>query len=369
MTTMINILIVDDRPQNLVALEAILDHPDYRLVRAETVQQALLALVNDTFALIILDVQMPQMNGFELATLIKERKKTADVPIIFLTAHYIEDAHALDGYAMGAVDYLVKPVNPLILRSKVAVFAELYRKNLASELANRTLAEQATRLQDALEERELLLREIHHRVRNNLQIVMSLLNLQRRKMKHVEVALVLDETIARISAMAGIHEQLYREPSLSQIQFGSYLHTLVLEIVSTFAQGEVKPQFDVQAISLPADTAIPLGLIVTELVTNAIKYGLRERKEGLLRITLSRQGEGRCELTVSDDGPGLPQGLDPAQTESLGLRLVQMLARQLQGKASFAPGPGFTCRVAFPLPKGELVASAPPSEQRVESTD
>ena len=130
----INILIVDDEPKNLTVLETILDDPGYRLVRAESADQALLALVAEEFALLILDIRMPGMTGFELAQMIKERKKTAQVPIIFLTAYYNEDQHVLEGYGTGAVDYLHKPVNPAILRSKVAVFAELHRKNREARL-------------------------------------------------------------------------------------------------------------------------------------------------------------------------------------------------------------------------------------------
>jgi PAS domain S-box-containing protein len=140
----INILIVDDEPKNLVVLETVLNEPDYRLVRAESADQALLALVVEEFALIILDIRMPGMTGFELAQMIKERKKTARVPIIFLTAYYNEDQHVLEGYGTGAVDYLHKPVNPAILRSKVSVFAELYRKSREVNLANRALLAEVT---------------------------------------------------------------------------------------------------------------------------------------------------------------------------------------------------------------------------------
>src|SRR5262245_50899444 len=135
----INILIVDDEPANLTVLATILDDPAYRIVQATSADEALLALVVDEFALLILDIRMPGMTGLELAQLIKERRKTARVPIIYLTAYYNEDQHVLDGYATGAVDYLYKPVNPVILRSKVAIFAELYRKGRELSMANRAL--------------------------------------------------------------------------------------------------------------------------------------------------------------------------------------------------------------------------------------
>jgi len=135
----INILIVDDEPANLVVLETILDDPSYRPVRALSADQALMALVRDEFALLILDVRMPGTDGFELAQLIKERKKTASVPIIFLTAYYDKDQHILEGYGSGAVDFLSKPVNAAVLRSKVAVFADLHRKTRAIAKANDAL--------------------------------------------------------------------------------------------------------------------------------------------------------------------------------------------------------------------------------------
>jgi PAS domain S-box-containing protein len=135
----INILIVDDEPKNLTVLESILDGPDYRLVRAESGEEGLLALLADEFALLILDIRMPGMSGFDLARLIRERKKTADIPIIFLTAYYNEDQHVLEGYAAGAVDYLLKPLVPAVLRAKVAAFAELWRKRRDIEVTNRAL--------------------------------------------------------------------------------------------------------------------------------------------------------------------------------------------------------------------------------------
>lgn len=144
----INILIVDDEPRNLVVLESILDDPGYRLVRAESADQALLALVAKEFALLILDIRMPVMTGFELAHLIRQRKKTEQVPIIFLTAYYNEDQHVLEGYGTGAVDYLQKPVNPVILRSKVTIFADLHRKSRALEVANRALLAEVTERRD-----------------------------------------------------------------------------------------------------------------------------------------------------------------------------------------------------------------------------
>jgi PAS domain S-box-containing protein len=151
----VNILIVDDDPKNLTVLEAILDDPGYRLVRAETAERALLALLFDEFALLILDIRMPGMTGLELAKMIRARKKTANVPIIFLSAYYDDDQQIIEGYQTGAVDYVAKPVNSAILRSKVGIFAHLYRKQRNLEEANRTLAAVVESSDDAILSKDL----------------------------------------------------------------------------------------------------------------------------------------------------------------------------------------------------------------------
>ena len=135
------ILLVDDRPENLLALEAILVSLGQTLVRATSGEEALKALLADDYAVILLDVQMPGMDGFETAAHIKRRERTKDIPIIFLTAINREPQHAFRGYSAGAVDYLAKPFDPWVLRAKVGVFVELYRKN-------RQLREQAALLAD-----------------------------------------------------------------------------------------------------------------------------------------------------------------------------------------------------------------------------
>lgn len=151
MEKLISILLVDDDPKNLMVLETILNSPDYRLVKASTADAALLALMKDEFAAIVLDVQMPDMSGLELARLIKQRKKTQHVPILFLTAYYQEDEHVVLGYDAGAVDYITKPVNPAVLRSKIGVFIDLFRKTTALAEVNRAMEAEIIERQKAEE--------------------------------------------------------------------------------------------------------------------------------------------------------------------------------------------------------------------------
>jgi signal transduction histidine kinase len=127
----VKVLIVDDRPENLLALEAILDSPNLELIRANSGEEALRSLLQHDFAVILMDVQMPTMDGFETATLVRQRERSRHIPIIFLTAINRSETHIFKGYSLGAVDYIVKPIMPEILRSKISVFVELYEKNEA----------------------------------------------------------------------------------------------------------------------------------------------------------------------------------------------------------------------------------------------
>jgi PAS domain S-box-containing protein len=145
----IKILLVDDEVRNLEALESILGSPDYQLIRAQTPDEALLALVQNDFAAIILDIQMPGMSGLDLAQLIKQRKRNRHIPILFLTAYFHEDKDILSGYTAGAVDYLTKPINPQILKSKIGVFVELFRTTRALAAANITLEREVDERQKA----------------------------------------------------------------------------------------------------------------------------------------------------------------------------------------------------------------------------
>jgi signal transduction histidine kinase len=208
--TAINVLIVDDEPKNLAVLEAILDDPGYRLVRAASADDALLALVADDFALLILDIRMPGMNGLELAQMIKERKKTAGIPIIFLTAFYNEDQHAIEGYQTGAVDYLVKPINASILRSKVAVFADLYRKSRELQATNHSLTIEVNQRKTAEKQLIELNQTLEQRVTERTQ---ALYEADRRKNVFLAtLAHELRNPLAPIKNAA----QLLQSPDLSQ---------------------------------------------------------------------------------------------------------------------------------------------------------
>ncbi|WP_198320765.1 histidine kinase dimerization/phosphoacceptor domain -containing protein [Azohydromonas aeria] len=210
----------------------------------------------------------------------------------------------------------------------------------------------------SLAEKEVLLQEVHHRVKNNLQIVTSLLQLQRRQLPDPAIQAALAETENRVRAMALVHQRLYQHGTLSSLDFADYLRSLGAQLMQSWGgERAARLVYELQPLRLPLGTAIPLGLIVTELITNAQKYALAPRGGGLLTVALESDGPQGLLLTVSDDGPGLPAGFDPARGRGLGMRLVQTLSRQIGATVSFdtPAGGGTRCTIKAPIKKEEAV--------------
>jgi PAS domain S-box-containing protein len=183
-----------------------------------------------------------------------------------------------------------------------------------------------------LDEKTALLKEVHHRVKNNLQVVASLLGMQARRLDNAAARNVLRDSQSRVLSMALLHELLYRTGSLAHVDFDSYTERLcaaLLRTVGPVAQ-RVRIERSVGDIRLPLEQAVPCGLIINELVTNALKHGYPDDRHGRVCIEMKVE-DHRIRLGVSDDGAGLPDGLDINALPTLGLRLVQDLARQLQG--------------------------------------
>jgi two-component sensor histidine kinase len=202
----------------------------------------------------------------------------------------------------------------------------------------------------SLKEKEVLLREIHHRVKNNMQIISSLLSLQSAQIRDKKDVEFLKDSQNRIKSMSLIHEKLYISKDLAHINFNDYIKDLTKDILQSYKTiaGKVTLKIEAVGIWLGVDTAIPCGLIVNELVTNALKYAFPEGREGQIKIALKRPGEDEFELIVSDNGIGMPEGLDVENTESLGLRLVTTLSEnQLQGKIKINRTEGTAFQIRF----------------------
>jgi len=202
----------------------------------------------------------------------------------------------------------------------------------------------------SLKEKELLLREIHHRVKNNLQIVSSLLRLQSRRIDDAKTVEILNDSRSRISAMSLIHESLYKPSSLSSVSLREYVLELTFKLFDFYGVDAdlIALVIDVEPITLNIDTATPCGLIINELVTNSLKYAFPAERSGAITITMKRTGESGYLLQVGDNGVGLPPVLDIRQTQSLGLQLVvNLVEKQLQGELEVRRDRGTTYVITF----------------------
>ena len=210
------------------------------------------------------------------------------------------------------------------------------------------VAERTNALAAALEGKELLIKEIHHRVKNNLQIITSLLNLQSRKIDNKDTQALFEDSSNRVKSMALIHEYLYQSEDLVRIDFASYINTLVPDLLETYRTNGTHIDLDMQLeqVALPPEAAVPCGLILNELVTNSLKYAYPEGGDGRIRIGL-RQVDGRVQLSVADDGVGLPKDVDARMGQSLGLTMVHTLIGQLQGELEIDDQNGTLFRFSF----------------------
>ncbi|MBW3556845.1 MAG: response regulator [Actinobacteria bacterium] len=325
------VLVVDDRPENLLAVEAVLEPLDLRILRANSGAEALRHLLVQDVAVILLDVQMPELDGFETARLIKARARTSNIPIIFLTALNREVEHQLEGYGTGAVDYLAKPFEPDVLRTKVAVFANLYRQSktiedqrqmLERRLEERDRAEAALRAQTVELERsnaelERFAFVASHDLREPLQVVEGFLDLvQARHARGGEEAVAL---VARarggIQAMTALVDELLTYAKASAAE--QHLEPVDLAWLFDHVRAEMGPDIDAASAVVTVDP-LPvvrgdrwqLGRLLAHLLQNALKFRRGDRSE--VHVGLSRR-EGQWVVSVRDDGIGI----DPAEVPRL----------------------------------------------------
>jgi two-component sensor histidine kinase len=257
------------------------------------------------------------------------------------TTELLDMFRTMDSQARTGDMSLRVPVEPF---TEVGQIAERY--NWVME----ALQKEAAKTESSLQEKELLLREIHHRVKNNLQIISSLLSLQSRTSKDEQAIEMAKESQNRIKVMALIHEKLYRSKDFANVEFNDYIKNLVNDLFASYkvSTSRISLKMDIENISLGIDTAIPTGLIINELVTNCLKYAFAKDTDGEIRISLRSLDDGHNELIVSDNGVGLPESLDIKKAESLGLRMITNLTeRSLHGKVMIKIDNGTEFQIIF----------------------
>lgn len=290
----VNILLVDDQPGKLMSYELILEELDQNLLKARSAKEALELLLKNDVAVILSDVAMPDLDGFELAQMVRDHPRFKDTAIIFISAINVSELDSLKGYELGGVDYVPVPVVPGVLRAKVRVFVDLYIKTRALARVNDRLeqrvAERTAQLETAIERQELLAREVDHRARNALAVIQSLVALTPSD----DGKRFAESIKGRIRAMALAHN-LLSESRWS----GADLLSLVNEELAPYGSERVRIAGD--PVSIAPAAAQNLALVLHELATNAAKYGALKQADGSLTVSW-KLSEGELQLEWTEAG-------------------------------------------------------------------
>jgi two-component sensor histidine kinase/CheY-like chemotaxis protein len=343
------ILTIEDEAAIRKSFVSFLEDYEYNILEAGDGAAGIDAIKTARPDLVLADLRMPKVDGLQVLEYVGTHHPEIPVIVVSGTGN-ISDV--IDALHLGAWDYILKPVEDLNILlfavrralEKVRLAGEnrRYRENLEEQVSEKTLAlEKANaklqsinrELRTSLEEKEVLLQEVHHRVKNNMQVIMSLMNLQKPVYRDKFDVRLIDKSIHRIQAMAMAHEQLYRTNDFTQINLKAYLKGMVDEIIRN--KTAVGDNFDVkvesQEIYMGTEIAIPIGLIIHELADNAIEHAYPDGGGGETRISAVKNGSTYT-IMVSDNGIGLPENIDIEKATSLGFMLVQTLTTQIEGK-------------------------------------
>jgi two-component sensor histidine kinase/CheY-like chemotaxis protein len=374
---------VDDEADNRYLLKSLLTGSGYEVAEAPNGKKALEMLDQGTWDLVISDILMPVMDGYQLCREIRSNEKLRHLPFIFYTATYIDQKDEEFAMKLGADRFYRKPLDPRVFLEHIRKFMEEIAENrdlqrpaiqgsekeilklyserlinklemkmkaLEKEVAERKRGEE--RLEAALKEKEALLREIHHRVKNNMQIISSLISLPTRRLEDPAAEEMLRQIKLRIRSMALVHEKLYQSKDLARINFGEFLRDLAVHHFQFFQidSGRITLKTETEGVMLPIEIAVPCGLIAGELVSNALKHALPGTRRGEIVVGLKRLAGEEILLSVRDDGVGFPKGLDFRKAETMGMVILTTLTSQIDGRVELLRDGGTEFRVSFPAP-------------------
>lgn len=339
MSIPIRVLILEDRSADAELMVHELRRagfdPAWQRVEAES---DYLIQLDSGFDVILADYALPQFDALHALRRLQERR--LDIPFIIVSGSIGEEM-AVAAMKQGAADYLLKD---RLARLGQAVAQALEKKQLRDEKRRAEV-----QLRASLQEKELLLKEIHHRVKNNLQIISSLLNLQAIHIKEPQTPEVFKESQNRVQSMALIHEKLYQSEDLARIDFAEYARDLATNLFRSYGVNlsTITLTIDAGNVFLDIDTAIPCGLIINELVSNSLKYAFPEGQAGEIQIALRSDHDRKLRLIVRDNGAGFSPDVDFRNTESLGLQLVNTLTDQLGGTIELHRNDGTEFQITF----------------------
>lgn len=329
------VLLIEDNPGDAALIQD-LAHAmiAVTLIHVERLAAGRAYLAAHVVNLILLDLSLPDSRGLDTFFILQAQMP--HIPIIVLTG-LDDEGIALEALKAGAQDYLVKG----------HLDGHDLRRSIGYAIKRAHIHE---RLTTALHEKEVLLKEIHHRIKNNLQVVISLLRIQGREMTDPRSSAALIDSCQRVEMMALAHELLYRTENMTTINAGLYLRQISTQLIQIYncPPGQVTVSVIAEGIWLSMDQAVPCGLIINELLSNSLKYAFPDGQCGTVGIALHTTPPGMLMLRVWDTGVGFPAG-DPAIVHiSLGIALVHDLVRQLRGTAVTEHATGVSVTITFP---------------------
>ncbi len=350
-----NILIVDDTPENLTVLSRMLEAHGYQVRPAVNGQVALKAISRALPDVILLDIIMPGMNGYELCRRLKTDKQTREIPIIFISA-LDEVMDKVKAFAVGGVDFITKPFHAEEVLARVHTHLalrnmqrRLQTQNVRLQQEVKTRQQMEEKIGSALKEKGLLLQELHHRTESSMNIICSMLRLQSSGMRDTNVVQMFKDLETRVRTIALVHQRLYQTENLSQVDLKDYIYDIGILLYKNYKTNatkvELKPTLESAYVSI--DSAILCGLLLNELLSNSLKHAFPEDMTGEINLTLRPLDSGEVELRVKDNGIGLPKGFD-AKKDGIGLQLVRALEQSnLKGAVNYNTGNGTEWIIRF----------------------
>ncbi len=329
-----SVLLIEDNLGDIVSIRTMISELSdgcFELKFAESLGEALTILRNENFDVVLMDLGLPDSQGFRTFTQV--HNQMPELPIIIITGLEDEDL-GLSAVKEGAQDYLIKGQVDKKLLGRTLKYA-IERKQTEEGLKS------------SINEKDVLLKETHHRVKNNMQVIHSLLNLQTHYAKNEEAVNVLKESQNRVKSMGIIHEKLYKSSDRSKIDFSDYVKSLTADLLDSYDVSDtIIPVIEIEDIKFNMETAVLCGLIINELISNSLKHAFPNNKSGEVRVSLKLIGN-RYKLIVSDNGIGFPEEIDFKNTESLGLQLVNNITGQLDGEIDLDRSVGTKVTISF----------------------
>ncbi|MEL6939394.1 MAG: histidine kinase dimerization/phosphoacceptor domain -containing protein [Cyanobacteria bacterium J06598_1] len=340
-----SILIVDDEPTTRFLLSTAMKKEGYHIWEASNGEDGIKLFQQQQPDIVLMDARMPKMDGFECCATLQAVSTKGPVPVLMITA--LDDPESVDkAFSVGASDYATKPIHWALLRQRVRCLQEAVKRRQAEQ-----------QIKASLLEKEAMLKEIHHRVKNNLQIISSLLNLQSKSIEDRHILDLFRDSQNRIRLMALIHEKLYQSEDLGSVNLKDYIQGLASYLLQSYSidAGTINLSIQVSDIFVAIDTAVPCGLIINELVSNSLKYAFpkssshldRTAPENTIEIDACTTAPDQFSIHYKDNGVGLPPNFEIETSTTLGLQIISSLTEQLEGSLAVTSTAGHGAAFTF----------------------